>query len=99
MSVDRSTRALLAVILLVAALFVAMNRIADSAPAVDWGLPLVLFVVGAGLLISLRSNLTEVEEEDQPALPASNIHTYLVPAAETPVQARRYTRHPSRDAA
>lgn len=67
MSGDRSTRSALAAILLVAALFVAMNLAVSSAPLLDWWLPLVLFVLG--LVLAFLPNLgrgTQPEADDQP---------------------------------
>ncbi len=106
MSVDRSTRTLLAILLLLAALFVAMNRVVESAPAGDWWLPLLLFVIGAGLALSLRSRLgsgqpsaeaLDDEETDVPALP-SDIHSYRVTATTVPL-AQTMTIRPDPDEA
>ncbi len=97
MSVDRSTRTLLAILFLLAALFVAMNRVVESAPAGDWWLPLLLFVIGAGLALSLRSRFGSgqpsaepVEAESMgdpdPALPGgSDLHSYRVSATTVPL--------------
>ncbi len=95
MSVDRSTRTLLAILFLLAALFVAMNRVVESAPAGEWWLPLLLFVLGAGLALSLRYNFrtqvpVEADDDLEPALPTStlaagsDVHTYRVTETTTP---------------
>src|SRR5262249_20577968 len=88
MSVDRSLRSTFAAILLVAALFVTMNRVVASAPIGDWWLPLALFIVGVAFLPNWnfsRSQPDEDEEEDQPlALPGSDVHTYRVSAQHVP---------------
>lgn len=49
MSGDRSTRTVLAALLLVAALFLAMNLIVSAAPILDLWLPLLLALVGFAL--------------------------------------------------
>ena len=66
MSVDRSLRSAFAAILLVAALFIAMNRIVASAPVADWFLPLALFIVGAALLPNwnLSRSRSDVEADE-----------------------------------
>ena len=70
MSGDRSTRNVLAAILLVAALFVAMNLIVSAAPLLDWWLPLVLTVVGLAMVFVprlewRRGQLEDAAEESQ----------------------------------
>ncbi len=92
MPVDRSTRTLLAILFLMAALFVAMTRIVESAPAGDWWLPLLLFVIGAGFALSLRYQLgvkqpgAEPDEaEAMDALPGGDVHSYRVTATTVPL--------------
>lgn len=51
MTNDRSARTLIAATLLLAAVFVAMNRAVVSAPLTDWWLPLVLAVAGIAVAI------------------------------------------------
>jgi predicted flap endonuclease-1-like 5' DNA nuclease len=52
MSGDHSVRTLVSATLLVAALLVAMNRVVQAAAALDWWLPLVLFIFGLALALS-----------------------------------------------
>ena len=82
MSEDRSTRTMVAVFLLIAALFVAINRVVDSAPAADWWLPVALGVIGIGLILSLRVDFsrTASDEAEEPALSTGDSHTYRVTA-------------------
>ena len=87
MSVDRSTRSTFAALLLIAALFVAMNRIVASAPLGDWGLPLVLFILGAALVPNwnISRSRPEADEEDEAlALPGNDVHTYRISAQQVP---------------
>jgi predicted flap endonuclease-1-like 5' DNA nuclease len=84
MSIDRSMRTMVAVFFLLAALFVAMNRVVDSAPAADWWFPTALFVIGLGLVLSLRYDFSRTAPEEEPALPTGDIHTYRVTATSTP---------------
>ena len=92
MSVDRSLRSTLAAILLVAALFIAMNRIVASAPVADWFLPLALLIVGAALVPNWNlsrsqpeadEKLEEIEEIEAFGLPGE-VHTYNVAAQQVP---------------
>jgi len=48
---QNSGRTLLAAALLTAALLVAMNRAVEAAPFADWWLPILLFILGIGLLL------------------------------------------------
>ncbi|MCC6802481.1 MAG: hypothetical protein IT319_06330 [Anaerolineae bacterium] len=77
MTVDRSMRNALAAILLVAALFVAMNQIVASAPFADWWLPILLFVVGAALVFAPSFGRAP-SSEDAAASPENTVQTYLV---------------------
>ncbi len=102
MSVDRSTRNALAAILLIAALFVAMNRVVESASFVDWWLPLVLLVLGLLLVFPpnlSRPHLEEDEEEARPALPASGVQTYLASGAQPTPRLHTMTIRPDPDLA
>ncbi|MEP7290815.1 MAG: helix-hairpin-helix domain-containing protein [Chloroflexota bacterium] len=84
MSGDRSTRNALAAILLVAALFVAMNRLVSGAALIDWWLPLVLAVLGLFLVLAprleFRRSRAAADEQVELALPATagEVHTYRV---------------------
>jgi predicted flap endonuclease-1-like 5' DNA nuclease len=49
---DRSTRTLLSVVLLLAGIFVAMDRLAQNAPLGDWWLALLLLIVGAAIALA-----------------------------------------------
>lgn len=51
MSNDRSGRTLLAATLLLAAVLIGMNRAVVSAPLGDWWLPILLAVIGLGLVL------------------------------------------------
>ncbi len=86
MSVDRSMRNAFAALLLVAALFVAMNRIVASAPLGDWWLPLVLLIVGLALIpnwsFSRRSGGAAAAEES--SLAAPGVRSYSVAAQPVP---------------
>ena len=87
MSVDRSLRSTFAAILLVAALFIAMNRVVASAPVADWFLPLVLFILGAALVPNWnfsRGASAADEEEEALALPGADVHTFRVSAQQVP---------------
>jgi predicted flap endonuclease-1-like 5' DNA nuclease len=87
MSVDRSTRSAFAALLLIAALFIAMNRIVASAPLGDWWLPLVLFILGAALLPNWdfsRSQPNTDEEDQAQALLGSDVHTYRISEQQVP---------------
>ncbi len=106
MSVDRSTRTLLAILFLMAALFVAISRVVESAPAGDWWLPLLLLVIGAGFGLSLRYQLgsgqpgaesVEAEAMDEIA-PGGDVHSYRVTATTTPL-AQTMTIRPDPDEA
>lgn len=66
MSVDRSTRTLLAAFFLLAALFVAMNRVVESAALLDWWLPLLLFIVGVALALAPNLRLIQPQVEAEP---------------------------------
>ncbi|MBI1258407.1 MAG: hypothetical protein GC204_13130 [Chloroflexi bacterium] len=85
MSVDRSLRSTLAAILLVAALFIAMNRIVASAPVADWFLPLALLIVGAALVPNwnISRSRADDEEEDE-TLSGADVHTYRIEAQQVP---------------
>ena len=84
MSVDRSTRNALAALLMVAALFVAMNQVVASAPLLDWWLPLVLFVLGAVLVFAPSISFGRAQPDEAPDLPASGVRTYQVAAHQVP---------------
>jgi hypothetical protein len=86
---NQESRTLLAITFLVAALFVAMNRIVDSAPLADWWLAVALFVIGAIFALSSRVDLgrglTHEEVAAQAALPAqSRLHVYEFSAGSAP---------------
>jgi predicted flap endonuclease-1-like 5' DNA nuclease len=53
MTMNRSTKSLIAVIALVAALFLAVNHIVDAAPIQDWLLAGVLFAISVGFWVWL----------------------------------------------
>jgi len=87
MSVDRSLRSTFAAVLLVAALFIAMNRVVASAPLADWWLPLALAIIGAALVPNwnFARSLPDVDEEAAaPTLPGADVHTYRVAAQQVP---------------
>jgi predicted flap endonuclease-1-like 5' DNA nuclease len=93
MSVDRSLRSIFAAILLVAALFIAMNRIVASAPIGDWFLPLALFIIGAALVPNWNfsraqpeadERVEEIEEIEAFGLPGAEVRTYRVAAQQVP---------------
>lgn len=78
MSVDRSMRNAFAALLLVAAVFVAMNRIVSSAPLGDWWLALVLGIVGVALLPNWDFSRRSVDRDDAPSLSAPGVQSYSV---------------------
>jgi predicted flap endonuclease-1-like 5' DNA nuclease len=80
MSSDRSTRSVLAAILLVAALFTAMNLVVSAAPALDFWLPLALLVAGAALVFAPNLDFRRSQpEEDELALSSSGgLQTFIV---------------------
>ena len=84
MSVDRSLRSAFAAILLVAALFIAMNRIVASAPVADWFLPLALFIVGAALLPNWNLSRSRSDVEADETLSGADVHTYRIEAQQVP---------------
>jgi predicted flap endonuclease-1-like 5' DNA nuclease len=55
MTASQSSRTLVAVILLVAALFIAIRHSITAARLADWWSPLVLFVVGVGFALAARA--------------------------------------------
>lgn len=88
MSVDRSMRNAFAALLLVAALFIAMDRIVASAPFGDWWLPIVLLIVGLAFIPSWsfsrrRSEAAPVDEAATLAEPAG-VRSYSVAAQPVP---------------
>jgi predicted flap endonuclease-1-like 5' DNA nuclease len=86
MSGDRSTRTVLAALLLVAALFLAMNLIVSAAPVLDLWLPLLLALVGFALAflpqLSWRRSQSDVDEAESPSLALvttpGEVHSYEV---------------------
>lgn len=84
LAMNQESRTLLAITFLLAALFVVMDRVAESAPIADWWLPLVLFVIGVVFGLSSRIDLSrgrpveEVAEEAAAAaaIAAPRIHVY-----------------------
>ncbi len=95
MSGDRSTRNALAAVLLVAALFLAMNRVVSGAPLLDWWLPLVLAVLGGFFAlaprISWRSAPSAADDDAEPEevsgetlLIAPGAHDYEVASFAAP---------------
>ncbi len=95
MSVDRSTRNVVAAFFLIAALFLAINKVVESAALPDWWLPILLFVIGAALALvpnwSFARGQVEPEPEpgkvappSAPALPTPEIRTYHVTAQQVP---------------
>src|SRR5215216_6714232 len=83
MSGDRSTRSVLAAILLVAALFVVMNLIVSAAPLLDWWLPLVLTAVGLALVLVPRFEWRRGQPGDAEALAESQSLALVTPPGET----------------
>jgi predicted flap endonuclease-1-like 5' DNA nuclease len=71
MSGDHSVRSLISATLLVAALLVAMNRVAQAAAALDWWLPLVLLILGLALALSnwYESRMTQQASTSAQATP------------------------------
>jgi predicted flap endonuclease-1-like 5' DNA nuclease len=61
-----------------------MNQVVTSAPFLDWWLPLVLFLLGAGLAFTppLRRGRRDEREEAAPA--ASGVQTYQMAARSAP---------------
>lgn len=86
MSGDRSTRTVLAALLLVAALFLAMNLIVSAAPILDLWLPLLLALVGFALAfapqLTWRRSQSDVDEVESPSLALvttpGEVHSYEV---------------------
>ncbi|MCK6578253.1 MAG: hypothetical protein L6Q98_09140 [Anaerolineae bacterium] len=86
---NQESRTLLAITFLLAALFVAMNRIVESAPLLDYWLALALFLIGAVLALSSRYDLarglTHEEVAAQvaaaPALPRVQVYEFPAGAA------------------
>lgn len=85
MTVDRSMRNALAAILLVAALFVAMNQIVAGAPFADWWLPILLFAIGAAVAFAPSLGRAPSSEDAAPSAEGA-VQTYLVapPALQLP---------------
>ncbi len=84
MSVDRSLRSTFAAILLVTALFIAMNRIVASAPIADWLLPLALFIVGAALLPNWNFSRSGTNTDEETPDLADDVRTYRIEAKPVP---------------
>ena len=83
MTTDRSARTLIAAFLILAAVFVAMNRAVVSAPLVDWWLPIVLAI--AGIAVALAPTRTRTQVDTFPPLEvAPRVREYLPPAASLP---------------
>src|SRR5690606_3575376 len=84
MSTDRSARTLVAAILIIVALFLAMNYLIDSRPVADWWLPLVLLI--AGLLVTQYGRIRREEEvvtsEGGPVV--YSVREYTLPGQATP---------------
>ena len=87
MNSQSPARQLIAAAFFVAALFVAMNRVVESAPFGDWWLAIVLFVIGAAFLLLDRYGFrlnAPAPEFDLPdddygrALPVGGVRTYRV---------------------
>lgn len=85
---NQESRTLFAITFLLAALFVAMNRIVESAPLGDWWLALALFVIGAVFALATRFDLAsgrtieELEAEAAaPALPRTRVFEFAPVAA------------------
>ncbi|MDZ4770149.1 MAG: hypothetical protein SGJ24_13550 [Chloroflexota bacterium] len=84
----QESRTLLAVTFLLAALFVVMNLIVQAAPIGEWGLALVLIVVGVVLALSTRIDLASgrtvaevAAERDSglPMLPRQQVYEFAAP--------------------
>ncbi len=84
MTVDRSMRNALAAILLVAALLVAMNQVVARATMADWWLPVLLFVLGAGLAFAPSLSRRQPDEDEEAVPSESSVRTYLVTAPPAP---------------
>ncbi|MFN8447053.1 MAG: helix-hairpin-helix domain-containing protein [Anaerolineae bacterium] len=84
MTVDRSMRNALAAILLVAALLVAMNQVVARATMADWWLPVLLFVLGAGLTFAPSLSRRQPDEDEEAVPSESSVRTYLVTAPPAP---------------
>lgn len=95
MSNDRSGRTLLAATLLLAAIFIAMNRVVASAPLADWWLPIVLAVIG----IAVAAFRPRTRVETSSATRQRRVREYLPPT--TPIIASPETAAlmPTADAA
>lgn len=65
MMIDRSTKTLIAIFALVAALFLAMDRVIQSSPLSAWVLPGILFVISAALWVWIWQ---EDQEKESAAL-------------------------------
>lgn len=83
MALDRSTKTFIAIIFLVAAALVAVNYLVSQEPLINWWLPLLLLIIGAGLGISawLGTQTTTPVESDTTRSGAT-IHEHL-PSAES----------------
>lgn len=91
---QNQARTLLAAALLTAAALVGMSRAVESAPFGDWWLPILLFVVGIGVLLLDRFNWrfgapapdfdVEPESADLAPLPVGGMRTYRVPEHAAP---------------
>ena len=98
MTNDRSARTLIAAFLLLAAVFVAMNRAVVSAPFVEWWLPIVLAIAGMALLL-VRSR-TRRETDTFPSIEVTpRVHEYLPPVAPLPSSPETASLPQSADAA
>ena len=82
MTVPRATRSRR--FFLIAALFVAMNRVVASAPLTDWWLPLVLLILGLALVFAPGFDFRRGQPDDTADRLASGVQVYQVAAQQAP---------------
>lgn len=79
MSTNRAAKQLMAALFLVAGSFMAMNLLIQRAPSEEWGLTLIILLIGAAFLVWLWFDHTN--QQASMAAPESSI----VPAAPKPI--------------
>ncbi|MBK8025255.1 MAG: hypothetical protein IPK19_28675 [Chloroflexi bacterium] len=85
---NQESRTLLAITFLLAALFVAMNRMVESAPLIDFWLALALLVIGLVLALASRFDLGRGRTHEEvaaeaaaPALAHTRVYEFTAGAA------------------
>jgi predicted flap endonuclease-1-like 5' DNA nuclease len=76
MGVDRSTRTFIATFFLLAAVLVAVNHIVSGEPLASWWLPLLLFIIGAGVGLTAWFEREAAEADEVEPAATSGVKTF-----------------------